>query len=173
MKNSVKSFLSIAVLVIGMSAFGMSSASAQASGNVTLTVTLVDVLALTVNNNNVTLTFDSAEDYQDGVSDTKTGQLTVTSNKAYDLKVKANTELINGATSIPVSNVIVQVQNASGMGTTPAKGLSTGDQTIAAGAPAAILRNVDLKYSTAANNTAFLQTQGSYSTTLVYSIAGQ
>ncbi|GAB3921956.1 hypothetical protein [Larkinella terrae] len=174
MKTIFKNLLTIGVLAMIVSVFSASSARAQGSSvNVTLNVTLVDVLAMTVNDNTTTLTFATADDYKNGLNVSKANQLTITSNKPYDLKVKSGTDLVNASTSasIPVSNVTVQVENASGMGTTPALALSSSDQIIANNAPAAILKSVGMKYSTTAGNTAFLSAGGTYSATLLYSIA--
>lgn len=153
------------------SLFGASSAQAQSSQNVTLTVTLVDVLALTVNNATATLSFNNAEAYHTGVSDSKAGQLVITSNKPYDLKVKALADLSNGSATIPVSNITVQIDGTDNIGTTTARALDTNEQVLASNAPAAILKSVGLKYTTAADSQAFLKAASSYTSTLVYSIS--
>lgn len=149
---------------------GIGSAHAQSSGNVTLNVTLTDVLALSINDATVALNFANATDYQTGLTVQKTGQLTVTSNRAYDLKVKANSDLTFGSNTIPVSNVNVRSTTASDMGTTQTVSLSTADQTVAGNASAAIAKAVSLEYSTGANNQSFAKAAGTYSAVLVYSL---
>lgn len=149
---------------------GICTVKAQTSGNVTLNVVLTDVIALTVNDPTVALNFATATDYQQGLTVAKASHLTVTSNRAYDLKVKANGDLIAGAITIPVSNVKVRSTTTAGMGTVTPISLSTTDQTLAANATAAILKSVSVEYSTVANNEAFAKAAGTYTAVLVYSV---
>ncbi len=170
MKHLFKKLIVSALQVVAVTGLlGICSAQAQTSGNVTLNVTLTDVLALSVTDATVTLNFATATDYQNGLTVLKNNQLTVTSNKAYDLKVKANTDLTFGAATIPVSNVNVRT-TTTGMGTTPTISLSTSDQSVASNATAAIAKAVSLEYSTTGNNQSFATTAGTYSTVLVYSV---
>ncbi|MFD1142977.1 hypothetical protein ACFQ4C_17760 [Larkinella insperata] len=171
MKNFLKSFACVAVMGCVTSLLPTSSAQAQSSQNVTLTVTLVDVLALTVNNATASLAFNSADAYHTGVSDAKSGQLVITSNKPYDLKVKALADLSNGSATIPVNNITVQIDGTDNMGTTTARAIETSEQVLASNAPAAILKSVGLKYSTSGDNPAFLKAASNYTSTLVYSIS--
>ena len=172
MKHLIKRLCLSALQVAAVTSLaGISGAFAQSSGNVTLNVTLTDVLALTVNDQTVAINFATAADYQTGVTVPKNGQLTVTSNRAYDLKVKANSDLTAGSLTIPVSNVSVRSTTASGMGTTPTVSLSTTDQAIASNASAAILKSISLEYSTSSNNQSFARAAGTYTTVLVYSLA--
>lgn len=174
MKTFAKSLLSAAALTtIGV---GLSVSSVQAqvtSGQTVLGVTLVDVVAIVVQPV-AALSFATAANYQDGVSASYPTHLTVTSNRAYDLKVKALTDLkapvgILGG-DIPIGNISVQVDGTTSVGTTSTLNLSTSDQTLAASAPGSIAKVIAIKYSTSGNNAAFARGAGVYTANLVYSI---
>lgn len=156
----------LTMLVVGL---GATRSFAQSSGNATMTVNLSDVLQLTVNTNAVNLAFATIANYQNGVTSLVNNQLTITSNRAYDLKVKAGTEnLVNGTNTIPVSNVSVQTVGTGNGTPSTVNALSITDQTLATGIPASMSKNISLEYKTAANNEAFLKPAGAYTTTLTY-----
>ncbi len=174
MKTFAKSILSVAALAaLGV---GLSASSAQAqltSGQTVLGVTLVDVVAIVVQPA-AALSFATAANYESGVSASYPTHVTVTSNRAYDLKVKALTDLkapigaLGG--DIPINNISVQVDGTTGVGTTSTVNLSTSDQTLAASAPGSIAKVIAIKYSTSGNNVAFAKSSGVYTANLVYSI---
>lgn len=142
---------------------------AQSSGNATMTVNLADVLQLTVNTATVTLNFATPTDYKNGVSSSVPNQISVTCNRAYDLKVRTTTAtLTSGANTIPVSNVSAQANYTGQSAANPSVALSTTDQSLATGVPASISRQVNLNYSTSAGNQDFLRPAGAYTTTLTF-----
>lgn len=165
MRNPVKTLAAFLVVLAGVSI--SSKASAQ---NATLTVTLTPVLVMTVNETNPTLVFSNATDYANGVSATYNNALTVTSTTAYTIKVRSGSaDLVNGSNTIPVSNVKVAPSGTTGIGTTTTVSISTTDQAIITTAPAAILKNINLQYSTDANNEAFIgKPSGNYTATLTF-----
>lgn len=167
MKTTVLIHLVMVLLLAG--SFGTSRVLAQSSGNATMTVNLADVLQLTVNTATVTLNFATPADYNNGVSSSVPNQISVTCNRAYDLKVKTTTgTLTSGANTIPVSNVSAQASYAGQSSAGPSVALSTTDQSLATGVPASITRQVNLNYSTSAGNQAFLRPAGAYTTTLTF-----
>lgn len=159
----------IVVFALSVVSFCSTKSLAQSTGNATMNVTLTDVLQLTVNTNAVNLNFATPADYQNGVTSTVNNQLTVTSNRKYDLKIKTSTtDLVNGTNVIPVSNISVQT-SGTGYGTVnTVNALSTTDQTLATAVPESMSKNISLQYSTGANNQAFLKPAGAYTTTLTY-----
>lgn len=153
--------------------FSATRLCAQSStGNATLTVVLSDVLQLTINTSAVSLNFATAANYNNGVTSLINSQLTITCNKAYDLRIKtAGPTLINGANTIPVSNVTVQTVGLGGAaGGTPlvVSALSTTDQTLVRSLPPTMSQAINVQYSTAAGNTAFLKPAGAYVTTVTF-----
>jgi hypothetical protein len=144
---------------------------AQTTGNVTMTANLTDVLQLTVNTNAVNLNFATVADYNNGVTSAVANQLTVTSNRPYDLKVKTSgTDLVNGSNLIPVSNITAQTTGTGNGTPSVVAALSTTDQTLATSVPASMAKTISMQYSTAAANAAFLKPAGAYVTTLTYTV---
>ena len=98
-------------------------------------------------------------------------QLTVVSNRAYGLSIKtAGPNLTSGANTIPVSNVAVQTTGLAVGTPRTVSALSTTDQSLATGLPATMTQSVNVQYSTAAGNTAFLKPAGAYSTTITFTV---
>lgn len=148
-------------------------AKAQTTGNVTLNVTLVDIVTLTVNaNNTVDFNLNSASSYASDQTQTQTSQLTITANRPFDLAVKSNgANLAFGANTIPLSVVKVESTNANlGSATLTQATLTTANQTIIDEAPAAVARNIDLKYTllTNTNLSDFNKPAGTYTAQLEY-----
>ncbi len=146
--------------------FGMSVTTARAQGTTSsatpavVTVTLVDILAIAVTVPAVPITFTTVADYQNGKSVNIPLHVTVSSNRAYDLKVKANSELTSlvvGTPAIPINNISVQVTTPS-LNAAAAQPLSTSDITLTSSSPAAMAKAIDVTYSTAPSNSAFLNT---------------
>ena len=166
--QSLRKLAAVALLTVG---FGTTQLLAQTTGNATMTANLTDVLQLTVNTNAVNLNFATVANYNNGVTSAVANQLTVTSNRPYDLKIKTSgTDLVNGTNLIPVSNVSAQT-TGTGIGTqTPVTALSITDQTLAAAVPASMSKTISMQYSTAAANAAFLKPAGAYVTTLTYTV---
>lgn len=173
-KNSVNGILVGALVTIAMAT--ASQAKAQGGGlmathqDVTLTVRLNEAIGLEVLKTATLLEFLTAADYQNGVSKTEANALRVTSTRAYDLKVKSRTANLthSGGSTIDIGNVNVETPTI--LSTNNVITISTADKTIATG-PAAIKKSIDIKYSTNADNTAFIgKPDGDYTAALVYSI---
>lgn len=165
-KNTIAKVLSFSTVVLAAA-----SANAQSNNKTaTLNVVITDQIEVRMNTNLVSLNFTSAADYRSGVSTSPTDQFTVTSNKPYNLAVKAAGDLIgvsNSSKSIPVGNINVEVTTA-GVGTKTAQDLSTNDKPLAAKAPAAINQAFSLTYKTPVGGEAFLVPADTYSTTLTF-----
>ena len=158
----------IALLATG---FSMTQLLAQTTGNATMTANLADVLQLTVNTPAVNLNFATVADYNNGVTSAVANQLTVTSNRPYNLMVKTSgVNLVNGANTIPVSNISAQTTGTGNGTATPVAALSTTDQTLASAVPPSMSKTISMQYSTAAANQAFLKPAGPYVTTLTYTV---
>lgn len=168
MKQALLFFAALALFVAAGS-----RAQAQTTGNVTLNVTLVDIVTLTVNaNNTVDFNLNSASSYAANQTQTQTSQLTITANRPFDLAVKSNNaNLAFGANTIPLNVVKIESTNANlGSATLTQATLSATNQTIIDEAPAAVARNIDLKYTllTNTNLTDFNKPAGTYTTQLEY-----
>lgn len=164
--STAKRLAVLAIVALGLQA---APVLAQSSGTSTMNVNLTDVLSLVVNTSTVNLDFATPADYNNGVTKAVSNQLTVTSNRAYDLKIKTSgTDLVNGSNLIPVSNISAQT-TGTGLGTiSTVTALSTTDQALATGIPASLSKQISMQYSTAAGNSAFLKPSGTYTTTLTF-----
>ena len=141
------------------------------SGSAVLTVNLSDLIQLTVNTNAVSLNFTSANSYKNGVTSLINNQITVSSNKAFDIRVRTSgPNLVSGANTIPVSNVSVQTVGLVGGTARVVPALSTTDQSSVTGFPSTSSTAINLQYSTAAGNTAFLKPAGAYVTTITFTL---
>lgn len=164
-KRSLRRLRLIALVTAGLGAY---SAHAQTTGTSAMNVTVKDVLQLTVNTKIVDLVFGTPDDFNNGVSSTVNNQLTVTSNRPYDLSVKTAGDLSDGKNTIPVSNITAQTVG-SGLGTPKTvTSLSTTDQVLAAAVPPSMSKTITMQYSTAAKNAAFLVPAATYTTTLTF-----
>ena len=161
-------FVAVVLLTVG---FSTTQLLAQTTGNATMTANLTDVLQLTVNTSAVNLNFATVADYNNGVTSAVANQLTVTSNRPYDLKIKTSgANLVNGTNLIPVSNITAQTTGTGNGTATPVTALSITDQTLASAVPASMSKAISMQYSTAAANSAFLKPAGAYVTTLTYTV---
>ena len=174
MKTRIKAL----ALAAGMAVFGLIASPAHAqltSGNAIVTLTVTDVLALVVAVPAVPIGLAQLNDYQSGTSIVIPAQLTASSNRPYDIKVKSDGNLQGQGTavgeSIPISNVMVQASPTLANTYTSQLSLSAADQALVSNAPAALAKIYDVKYSTAANNSAFFVKGGAYIATLTYSIS--
>lgn len=178
MKTYYKSVLPVAALIVA--GLGLSASSAQAqltSGNTIVTVTVVDILALTVAVPAVPIAMGSLSEFQSGSGFTAPAQLVASSNRPYDVKVKSDGDLVGTLTatgsSIPISNILVQTSPTAANTFGATLNLSAADQVLISNAPAAMIKTYDVKYSTAANNSAFYVKGGAYVATLTYSISAR
>ncbi len=161
-------FAAAVLLTVGL---GTTPLLAQTTGNATLTANLTDVLQLTINTNAVNLNFATVADYNNGVTSAVNNQLTVTSNRPYDLKIKTSgADLVNGSNTIPVSNVTAQTTGTGNGSPSVVSALSTTDQTLAAAVPPSMSKTISMQYSTAAANAAFLKPAGAYVTTMTFTV---
>ncbi|GAB4015234.1 hypothetical protein [Spirosoma koreense] len=174
MRKIAKIFITAAIALV----LGLSTKPAQAqltSGNAVVTVTVLDVLALVVAVPAVPLGIGTITEFQNGSNFVAPAQLTASSNRPYDIKVKSDGDLQGlltaAGSSIPINNIMVQAAPTLTTSYTSALNLSTADQAIIANAPAAMLKIYDVKYSTVTNNNAFYVKGGAYMATLTYSIS--
>lgn len=172
MKSFTKLLLATAVAIALSAGVGASSAQAQlTSGNAIMTLTLTDVMALAVTTPAVPLGFAAITDYQNGVNTDLALQLTVSSNRPYDVKVKAGGDLTAaGGGTIPINKITVQpIPSQTGLGTMSAVNLTTDDQVIIDNAPGAMAKVIGVRYST--NDTSAFIKSGIYTATVTYSIS--
>jgi len=137
-----------------------------------MTVNLLsNVLQITVNTNAVNLNFTTSANYTNGVTSTISNQITVASNNPYSVYVRAaSVNMVNGTNTIPVSNVKVQPVSLA-VGTSQiVAALSTTDQALATAMPTTSSQSVNIQYSTAAGNTAFLKPAGAYVATITFTL---
>lgn len=161
----------MAALVCLVAGLGTTRLSAQSTGNATMTINLSDVLQLTINTSAVSLNFASVANYNNGVSSVVNNQITIASNTVYDLRIRtAGPTLVNGPNTIPVSNIAVQTIGLTEGTHRVISALSTTDQSLVTGLPATLSQSVNMQYSTAAGNTAFLKPAGAYVTTLTFTV---
>lgn len=176
MKIAYKSLLSACSLAaLGMCLNAAPAHAQLTSGNTVVTVTVTDVLALVVAVPAVPIAMGTLTDFQNGSGFTAPAQLTASSNRPYDIKVKSDGDLQGQLTatgsSIPISNIIVQAAPTLTSTYTSPLNLSAADQVLVSNAPSAMAKIYDVKYSTAANNAAFFVRGGAYLATLTYSIS--
>ena len=172
-RNLIKQFgrlLALSALLLSFSTV-QSVAQTTSSATPTLSAVLTDVISLTASVSSVQIKFQTASDYNTGVTQTATNQLSVTSNKPYTLQVRASGDLSNGQATpitIPISSVGVTANWAGGAtGTVPS--ITTTAQTILGTAAATQAQNISTTYSvTSANAVNFLKPAGTYTTTLTY-----
>ncbi|OKS86597.1 hypothetical protein RG47T_2053 [Mucilaginibacter polytrichastri] len=163
-----------------MACFGV--AKAQVTGTTSVHVKLVDILALAVNNTDVNINFNTASDYQNGVSVPMAGHLTVTSNQAYTLNVKAAGNLAGtGVNTDVLAPTILTVAlpttgNNTTLGAVPTTvaGLTTTNAALVTGASPGLLKLVDVNYSVPSSISATTALLGkkadTYTTTVTYTI---
>lgn len=159
-------------LVLALVAIGGVRLFAQSTGSATVSSTIANVLVMTYVSA-PTFVFDDATDYNNGMTVSETGAITVTSNLAFDISVQASSANLTKVLStdvIPVSNFTV---NASGDGGNAinALALSASAQNIVDEAPAANLKSIDLTYATAGGSAFLNKETGNYTVTLTYTAA--
>ncbi|GAB3891612.1 hypothetical protein [Spirosoma agri] len=170
MLNSIKKGAVLAAIALcGLSA--NTHAQTNSLTPAVVTVTLVDILAVAVSTPAIPIVFATVADYQNGKTIPMPLHVIVSSNRPYDLKVKSAGDLTSAlpnTPAIPINNVSVQV-TTPGMNAAAAQALSTSDVTLTTSSPAAMARAIDVTYSTAAGNSAFVNT-GVYTANLTYSV---
>ena len=170
----------ITSLSIILACFGV--AKAQVTGTTNVNVKLVNVLALAVNDANVNINFNTATDYQNGVTVAMPGHLTVTSNQVYTLSVKAAGNLagtgVNTATLAPsiLTVALPTTGNNTTLGAVPTTvaGLTTTNAALVTNASPGLLKLLDVTYSvpsSVSTTTALLGKQAdTYTTIVTYTI---
>jgi len=153
----------------------------QTSDNVTLNVTLEQVQSISVNTNQktVNLVFQSASDYQDGVSSTQVDHLNVSSTTSFQVKVTALGDLSNSTSgdAIPVSTITVTPTVSSGYSgpaeeTLTGTSLSTSDQGIInSGTNGTVETHYDVEYKASGGENYINKSVGTYTTTVTYTIS--
>jgi len=155
----------------------------QTTGSTNVNVELNDVMSIAVNNANVFLRFVNSSDYLNGVITPQPAHLTVTSNKAYTINVKAtgnlsgtgvNNEVLDAgvvAVSIPSTG-----DNASLGGTlTPVSALAVGDNTLITDATPVTAKDIDVIYtvpsSISTTDKILGKTADTYTTVVTYTIS--
>ena len=159
--KTVWSFM-IIVLLFGIRAQAQS---------VTLNVNLTNILSLTTSVATTDINYTTVADYTSGVTVNVAGQLVVSSNRNFDLKVKAAGDLTGpSSNTIAIGKVTVAITNTD-LGVTPARGvaLTTADQALASNVPGTMSKALNLRYSTpGGSDAAFFKPGGTYTTTLTY-----
>jgi len=170
-KRKFKLFAALAVL-------GIHSVSAQQlSDDVTLNVTLVAVQNISVNatQTTVTLTFEEAGDYLNGVSSSQPNHLEVASTDDFVVKVSTSTDnLVNGTNTIPVSTITVTPAYASGTdpeATESAQTLSIGAKTILTSTTGTTQAFYNVTYDASGGTDYINKPAGTYTTTVTYTIS--
>ncbi|MGE4586049.1 MAG: hypothetical protein AB7D05_01770 [Mangrovibacterium sp.] len=171
-KNKIK--LKTALLA-GIMLTGVQWAYAQTTADqVNLNVKLVTVQNIAVNSaqETVTLIFDEAGDYINGVSENQSGHLIVTSTSGFQVKVSASGDLNYGTNTIPVKTISVEPSGAAGEGEsfTP-QSLSTTEAQIISSTYGKAGKSYDISYVSAGGSDYMDIPSGTYTTTVTYTIS--
>ncbi|GAA4308715.1 hypothetical protein [Compostibacter hankyongensis] len=175
-----KCFLYTMVLPAILLGLHQTAKGQNTTGTTTLKIRLVDALNITVNQSEVELAFETAGDYQAGKQVLMANHLTVSSNQAYSLNVKAADADLPGtasgnAATIAANTVSVTLQSGDlGNDPTPVT-LSTTDQQLVTEATPVMNKNIDVEYAipgTVSSTDAILgKPADTYHTTLTYTIS--
>lgn len=171
-----------------LSCFFAINATGQASFSVTPTKIYFEVpeggvgeQTITVHNNgkearsyvsavgNPTFTIDEENEFADGVTVTQNGALTVFATQDYDINVQASGSFSSGTRTIPINRLRIGVSNAGGTITQPVQLVATGAQIVNE-APATLQKSLNLQYLLQGGAHLLNFPNGSYTTTLTYTI---
>jgi len=144
------------------------------SKDVTLNLDLRNIVEFVVNKNTSTIVFDTYDKYVNGTNTPEADQLSVSSNKAFDMAVKAASATFDEAgntQTIPAADVSVEV-TAGGGTKAAAQSLSTSNKDILTNAPAVLGEKYSIKYSATGGND-FLVKAGTYTNILTYTVTQQ
>jgi len=160
-------------LLAGIMLTGIHWAYAQTSDQVTLNIELVAIQSISVTQETVTLTFDDATDYQDGVSENQPGHLTVSSTCGFQVKVSASGDLSYGSESIPLNTITVEPSGTAGEGETftTDQTLTTTPTQIISSTSGTTSKNYDVNYESIGGDDYLNIPPGTYTTTVTYTIA--
>lgn len=141
---------------------------AQSSG--TLEVTVPDMSELVANQSAVNLTFSTANQYKNGLSQDIPAHITVSKTTPYNLYVRATTaNFASGANNIPLN--VMRIGPMSGQTGVQSVTLSATPQQLINAADPVIDRSLNIQYSIPASETHKLLNKpaGTYSTTVIFS----
>ena len=168
------------VMLVAPMLTGIQVTTAQQSDHVTLNVTLAQVQSISVNSGQktVTLAFETASDYQNGVSSPQTDHLNVSSTTSFQVNVKAEGDLSNGTENIPVNTITITPTVTSGYAdaepggeTLTGTSLSTSDQGIITSATnGTVETHYDVEYKASGGDDYINKPAGTYATTVTYTI---
>lgn len=144
----MKNLFIISTLALGLFFIGTNNAQAQNTGTTTVNLILSDVISLETSSANVNFVYDSAEAYNTDQEHTVEDNIKVTSNKNFDISVKANgANFTAGTNSIPVDVLDITAVAGGTMGGTPTTvNLSTTDQNINTNAELGSELTLDVNY---------------------------
>lgn len=174
-KPRFKLFAALLVLTVS----GIQAVHAQQpSDDVTLQVTLVAVQNISVNagQTTVTLTFEEAGDYLNGVTSSQPNHLEVSSTGLFQVAVKASDiNLVNGSNTIPVNTITVTPGYGTG-GTDPgaipaAVSLTGNDQIILDSNDGTAQAFYNVTYDASGGADYINKPAGIYTTTVTYTIS--
>ncbi|MEN9980790.1 MAG: hypothetical protein RIR67_1215 [Bacteroidota bacterium] len=182
MKKVVKNALLATVLFTGAVAAAQTATGKSAS--TTLNVNLDNAYDIQIGQSSVSIDMKTPDHFQQGNdSGKKTGHVIVSSNTGFEVKVAAETELLNNGVSIPVSTVTVTPTLGAykGSGTAPTvadltltqNALAVGtEKTIIAKNSGETKREYDVVYAISAEqaNQYLNKNTGVYSTKVTYSL---
>ena len=135
-----------------------------------LEVIVSDMSELVVNQTAVSIDFNSANDYKNGVSKDMLNHITLSKTTPYNLYIRASLPTFNnGPNSIPLN--IIRIGPATGQTGMNTVTLSNTAQLLIDNADPVIDRNLSVRYSIPATETSKLLNKptGSYSTDIIYS----
>lgn len=133
----------------------------------TTRVTVASLAAFTTTATAVNINFGTAANYTQGVSQSVSGQLNVSSTLPYNVTVKANTSTFsNGPNTLPLNVLTISgVNSADNIATVT---LSTTAQNLISASAPVIGRSYDLKYTVSPSTTLLNKASGTYGTTIVF-----
>ncbi|MCF3110862.1 hypothetical protein LL912_18905 [Niabella sp. CC-SYL272] len=150
------------------------SPAATYSKVLNLAVTINDLSEFNLSTTGVTLPFQTAADYKNGIALELANHLQVSKTTPYDISVKAQTSDLTKSASVatvPVS--VLEVGPAAGQtGVNTISSLSTTDQLLVSGALPAVDRYLNIRYRIPASRTQYLinKPAGTYTAVLNYTL---
>ncbi|MCD2424086.1 hypothetical protein LQ567_15005 [Niabella pedocola] len=150
------------------------SPAATYSKVLNLVVTVNDLSEFNLSATGVTLPFQTAADYKNGVALDLTNHLQVSKTTPYDISVKAQTsDLTNGASGATVPVNILELGPVAGQsGVNTISALSTTDQLLVSGALPAVDRYLNIRYRIPPSRTQYLinKPAGIYTAVINYTL---
>jgi hypothetical protein len=177
-KQMKKNLFTVLAVCVSVSAFS-NMAKAQAgvttasTGPVTVNVTLQDVIGVTLTGAVVNFVYDSPLKYNTDQNQLMTGQLTITSTKAFSLNVSASQDF-TGST-LPTLPITILKVSAFPTTTAPGAGVSptvtpAAAATVFSASPAILAGVFDVNYLIPRNLALLTATKQLYTTNLIYTV---